>query len=207
MIVVCRMLPPLLVPSFDMRQLYAQDGTLNCVHAAVPADFFVMVSSRTAVITQVPHVLSQIRVARSHEARIAIRTQVLSGIKTESRSCAQRSGAPVSPFCSDGLRRVFDDGQMKLVSDLLQCIHVSALAVKMHGQQSSNFVRASGAETSLNQLRIQIQGVRIDIDEHRPRPRAYNCTCRSEETESGCDDGVAGADSRCHQGKPQRVRT
>src|SRR5580692_2983436 len=55
-----RPLPALLVPGFDMRQLYAEDGGLDRVHAAVPPEFFMMVAARAAVIAQLPHVLSQI---------------------------------------------------------------------------------------------------------------------------------------------------
>src|SRR5271156_7219445 len=96
---------------------------------------------------------------------------------------------------------------MELVSNLLERVHVGALAVKMHRQQSSNFVGASSAKTSLDQFGVQIQRLRIDIDEHWPRTCTHDGASRREETESGCDDGVAGADSCRHQGEPQRVRT
>ncbi len=88
-IVCCSASTALLVPGFDMRQLYSENRSLNRVHAAVPADLFVMVASRTAVIAQFPHVLSQIQIARGHQSRVAVRAQVLGGVKTERRSRAE----------------------------------------------------------------------------------------------------------------------
>src|SRR5580704_8276205 len=76
-------LPALLVPAFDMRKLYAEDRGLDRVHAAVPANFFVVIAARAAVIAQFPHVLSQIGATGGNHSRVAIGAQVLCWIKTE----------------------------------------------------------------------------------------------------------------------------
>src|SRR5579872_7198285 len=87
-IVGCRTLPALLIPAFDMMQFYAENGGLNCVHAAVPSDFFVVIAARAAVIAQVSHALCGVEITRCNQSSIAIRAEVLGGIKTEGRHLA-----------------------------------------------------------------------------------------------------------------------
>src|SRR5438477_7462974 len=86
-----------------MRQLHAQNGGLDRVETAVPAHFFMKISSRAAMIPQAFHMLCIIAITRRDYPSIAIRTQVLGGIKTEGGGCSQRSGASLTPICADGL--------------------------------------------------------------------------------------------------------
>ena len=188
-----------------MRQLDPEDGCLDCVHAAVPADFFVIVTAGAAVVAEVPHVRSQIQIAGGYQPRVAIGAQILGGIKAECRGCAERSCTPVSPFCPDRLRRIFDDRQMEFICDLLQPVHVSALAVEMYRQQSSDFVRTSSAEPSLHALRIQIQCVGFHVDQHRPCASAHDGTGRCEKAEGSGDYSIAGGGLQ-RRAMPAKVR-
>src|SRR6267143_3580671 len=72
-----------LVPSFDIFQLHAQDGSLHGVKSAVPSEFFMHVTTGAAVVAQAPHARGQVRVIRSHQAGLPIGAEILGGIKAE----------------------------------------------------------------------------------------------------------------------------
>jgi hypothetical protein len=191
----------LLVPPGQVRQLHAQDSSLDCIHAAVPADFLVMVTSRAAVIAQIAHALRHSGIAGGDHAGIAVGAQVLSGIKTESGRRAQGPCAGVPPFRADGLGGVFDDGEFEFFGDGMEFVHVGALAEEMDRQQRGNFARVGG-ELLPYAAGIDIQRRRIDIHQNRTCPGADNRTGRGEKTEGGGDDGIAGLDSGGDERQP-----
>src|SRR5437868_3108248 len=97
-----------------MRQLHAQNGGLDRVETAVPAHFFMKISSRAAMIPQASHVLSNFRSIGCDRSGIAIGAEILGGIKTEGGGCSQRSGASLTPICADGLGSILHNGNSEL---------------------------------------------------------------------------------------------
>ena len=73
-----------------------------------------------------------------------------------------------------GLGGIFNEGKFEFISNALQCVHVSALPVKMHRQQGSNLVGASRTQSCLHAIGIQIQRGGIDVHQHRSGSRTHN---------------------------------
>ena len=63
----------LLVPGFKVWQLHTQDGSLDGVEPRVPAEFFMQVTPRAAMIAQAAHVRGKFGIVRGDEAGISIR--------------------------------------------------------------------------------------------------------------------------------------
>src|SRR2546430_5984421 len=99
-----------LVPLLNMLQLHPKDGRLNCVHTAVPSEFFMMIALRAAVVTQAAHVLRYVRVPRGYQSCFAVGAQILAGIETKCRRDTERSGAAIAPSSANSLRPIFNQG-------------------------------------------------------------------------------------------------
>src|SRR6266851_2581500 len=181
-----------LIPSFEIFQLHAQDGSLHSVEAAVPSEFFMQVSARAAVVAQAPHVGCQLGVIRSHQASLPIGAEILGGIKAEGCGHAHGPGAAVAPGGANSLGGVFDQCQMKLVGKWLKPIHVGALAIKMDGKQRSQLPVAAAPQVRFNLCGIEIEGSGIDVGKHRTCPGSRNCASGSEETEGSSKNLVPG---------------
>jgi hypothetical protein len=128
------------IPLFHVRQLDAQDGSLDGVETAIPSHLFVQVAARTAVIAETAHALGGFSIIADHETAIAVSAQILAGIETEGGRFAHRARTRVAPARSDGLSRVFKHGNPEFSGEAGEGVHVDALAVEMDGQQRTQVV-------------------------------------------------------------------
>jgi hypothetical protein len=60
---------------------------------------------------------------------------------------------------------------MKSVREMLQAVHVGALAIKMNRQQDAELVVLAAAQKRFDLTRIEIECPRIDVRQIRPRAR------------------------------------
>src|SRR5215813_8052960 len=139
------------------------------------------------------------------EPAIAIGTEILAWIETESSGQTDGTGASVTPACANRLRRVFKDGDAELLCDARERIQIGALSIKMNGQQRAQAGGLPGVKILFHFRRIEIEGVGVNINKNRTSPGAHDRTGGSEKTERGGDDGIAGLHSSGGEGKPQCV--
>src|SRR5437868_11681808 len=99
-------------PVVQVRQLDAQDGRLQRIEPAVKADLAVQIFSCAAVYAQGAQTFGKRVVVCRQESGLAGRAQVLRRIETEATDAAHRTDPTATVFRADGLRGIFDDGQI-----------------------------------------------------------------------------------------------
>src|SRR5436190_296275 len=151
--------------------------------------------------------LRHFRTRSSDHARVPIGTEILGGIKTESRSYAHRSRPTPTPLRSNCLRRIFHDLHVKFLAESSECLHVSALPVEMDGQNRTNTLARTRAQSLLDPIRIKVECPRIDVHEYRRSSCPHNRTGRGEEAERSSDDRISSFDAGSHQRQPKRLRS
>src|SRR5688572_30007990 len=86
------MLLPEFCPLIQMGQFYAQYGRLNPIEATVASfDLVIVLSTGLTVLADHANGLSKLVIVRHHSARVAVRTQILAGKKTEAAGMPYRS--------------------------------------------------------------------------------------------------------------------
>src|SRR5690348_10183993 len=128
--------PPLVIPFAEVLEFHAEHCRLDRIHTGVPAELGMDVALRAAMIPQSPHMVGGRRIVRGHQPGIAIRAQVLGGVKAERSRDSHASCFFGVPFGADGLRRILDQHHIMLRRNLAQGVHVCALAVEMDRQDS-----------------------------------------------------------------------
>src|ERR1035437_4815536 len=71
---------------------------------------------------------------------------------------------------------------MKFVREMLQAVHVGALAIKMNRQQDAELVVLAAAQKRFDLIRIEIECARIDIGKHGARAGPHDGAPRSKKT-------------------------
>ncbi len=213
------MLPPALVPVRDVRQLHAQHRCLNGIHATVPAKFVMVVAPRAAMVAELPHVLGHLRTRSGDDSRVSVGAQVLGGIETESGGHTERACSAPVPLGANRLGGVLDNCDSEFLrvflgvflgvflNDAVECVHVGALAVKMHGKNRAKIIGSLRFDLPYNERGIQIQRARIDVHENGRCAGTHNCAGRGKEAERCSNDRVSGLDARSDERQPEGFRS
>ena len=135
MIVAHGAVAPIVIPSSNVFQLHAQDRGLNGVEPAIPSKFFMNVAARAAVIAKAAHVCRHLRIISCDQSGVPVGAEIFCGIETERRGDAHGSCTLLAPSRTDSLRGILDHSQMKFFRELLESIHIGALAVQMNREQ------------------------------------------------------------------------
>jgi len=103
-----------------------------------------------------------LRVVGRDQTGVAISAEILGGIEAERCGDTHGTGAAGlirldSPAAADGLRGVFDHRQMKFAGEMLQAIHVGALAVEMNRKQDAEFLVRAAAQTRFDLCGVEIE--------------------------------------------------
>src|SRR4030088_2085546 len=111
-----------------------------------------VIAPRTAMVAEPAHVLGHFRTGSGDDSRVSVGAQVLGGIKTEGGSYTERACAAPIPLGANRLGGVFDNCDSGFLGVFLgvflsiflnyavECVHVGALAVKMHGKNRTKIV-------------------------------------------------------------------
>src|SRR5580692_4426673 len=94
---------------------------------------------------------------------------------------------------------------MEFVREMLQRIHVSALAVQMNREQRAKFVTLAAAQKGLHPSRIKIECARIDIGKHRTGAGPRDSAGGSEEAERSGENLIARLHTRGDLSQQQGV--
>src|ERR1019366_8153609 len=117
-----------------------------------PAEFVVVVTPRTAMVAEPPHVLGHLRTGRGDDARVSVGAQVLGGIETEGGGYTERARTAPAPLGADRLGGVLHNCDSKFLSDAVERVHVGALSVKMHGKNGAKIFGPLCAELPIAAL-------------------------------------------------------
>ena len=130
------------------------------------------------------------------------RRQVLRVLEAEAAEVAQRAALPAPVLGQPRLAGVLDHGEIVLLRDRVDGVHVARHAVDVHGHDGA---RAVG-DPALDGGRVHRQRLRIGVGEHRQRLAQQDRVVRRDERERRHDDLVAGVDVHDVQGHLQRRR-
>ena len=137
------------------------------------------------------------------QAAVAEAAQVLAREETEGTELAEAAGHLAVDVGAERLRAVLDDDQAPVVAEFFQCIHVHRLAEQVHRDHGPGFRR----DRLLDLVQIDVEGVGVDVHEHRRRADIADGLGRGDEGERRGDDFVAFADAGRGQREVQGVGT
>ena len=182
-----------------------EHGGLQRVQAAVGTDFLVVVLLGAAVGAQQPQPRGEFAVVGDRHAAVAPAAEVLAGEKGKCARPAQLTcHAPLPtnlPPGADRLGGVLYDPQVVPFGHRLQSLHGRHLAE----QVDRNDCTGSGCDRGFDGVGVDVEGIRIDIDEHRLASGVGDGAGGGKERERGGDDFVAGRQLECLERKQQRV--
>ena len=95
-VVLCGVLAAERIPAVQLPQLHLEHGSLDSIHATIPADHAVVILSRLAVIAKDTNFFIDPGVVCHHPSGFAEGSEVLAWVKAEAAGVAQR--ASFSPF-------------------------------------------------------------------------------------------------------------
>ena len=195
----CR--PPAVVPTVQVRQEQAQHGRLNLVQPRVEPDLLEGALVAGAVKPQQPHAFGQVGVRGGNGAAVAQRRQILGGEERERRDISDRPGRPALVGGAERLRRVLDQRQAVAVGQLAERRQVDRLAEQVHDHDRSSAI----GDRRLDGVRVEVERVGSDVDEHRDCADPGDGLSRREERVRRGDHLVAGAHPNRFQCQQQRV--
>ena len=187
------------VKAFEFGQ---HDRALDRVHAPAHADAAVLVSFALPVHADFTAGPGKRIVTGENRAAVAIAPQGLAGKETGTTDRAQVAAFPALVFRAKTLRGVFNNRQTMLFRNGIENIHVGRLAVEADGHNGPGLV----SDGRLDQVGIDVTGVRFDIDKDRPRAEAHDDFGRGNEGKGRGDDFIAGFNPQRHQTDQQGLR-
>jgi hypothetical protein len=104
------------------------------------------------------------------------------------------------------LGSVFDDFQAMLIAKTREGRPIGTLPIEMDRKDCCNWRGLRSVENSSNRGGIEIEGCGVNVGQNGGCPGAEDGTDGGEEAEGGSNDSHAGADSRCGDRQPKRVR-
>src|SRR5438270_1963444 len=147
------------------------------------------------------------------QSSVAGSTKIFGRIETEESGQSHRAGllgtGPTWIFGANSLCRVLDNRQAKGFCQRADLIHLAAQPEKMDRHDCANFlplvddvdrsVRAFRSQKILKSAGRQVKSLCVDIDKERGRADPCDAGGRGKKGVGSRYDGVAFADSECHQ--------
>src|SRR5580698_7810882 len=103
------------------------------------------------------------------------------------------------------MRRVLDDLEIVPAGDCTDSIHVAGVAGEVHRHQRAHLAMLAARQRLLDFGWIDIESIRLDIDEYRTRPQVTHDLCGRGKGEGRRDDFIAGADAQREQSEMERA--
>ena len=191
--------PARLNPMLQTRELHPQDGGLQRGQTIVVAFHARAIALLLAPTSQQSGFARILRIIGGQHAAFARRTEVLGGIKTEAADVTDTAGAPTLVFGAMGLRGVFDDHQLVTSRDLENRIHVGALTIEMHQQNSARALGNGGFDLAY----VDVEGGGVDIHEYRGCADVTDGRDGGIKRERNGDHFIAWSDARGQQSQMQ----
>ena len=191
-------------PGVEVRELGGKDRGLQAVEPAAHAlhQVFVFVHAVGSVVGKHPHFLRQSVVIGDDRSRVAVGTEVFSGVKAEGPGDANGAHAPPAEGREMRLRAVFHDVQSAALRDFHDDIHLRWLAEQMHRQDR---LGARG-DRRLDLRRVEIVAVVLHVHEDDLRSGQRDGFRRGDPTVTRGDDLIAWPDAEHFQRDENGVR-
>ena len=180
----------------EALQFCQRDSALQSIHAPANANAGVIVAALLTMHPDFAHDFRQVIVTGEDGATIAIAAEWFAGKEAGATNGGQVA-AP-APFIAGPktLGGILDHGDVAMAGcDCVDLTHVSNLAIERDGHDGFGFFR----DRCLNQGRVDVAGIGLDIDEYRYRADQCDGLCRCHECEWRGDDFVARFHAQRHQ--------
>jgi hypothetical protein len=162
----------------------------------------VVVAPRDAVHAQHPELLRLGLVVRHHHPTVAVRAEVLGGVKAEAAQPPQAAHRPAVIGRADRLGAIFHNLNAARFGQRQQFPERCRLSKQMNGDDRSG----AGRDLPRHVRRIEIEGARVDVGEHQRRAHLMNGLRRRDVGEWRGDDLIARAEVEGAQRQGQGVR-
>ena len=178
--------------------------TLNGIHTPTNTNPRVVITPALPVYPDLSAGLRQGVIVGENGTAVTITTQGLAGKKASAANRAEVAALSTSVSCAEALRRIFYDGNIAVAScDGVDLVHISDLPVQADGHDRSG----SRRYFLLNLFRVDIAGVRLDINEDRLGAKKHYHLNRCDKGKGGGDYLVTRLQIQCHQRNQQRLGT
>jgi hypothetical protein len=172
-------LPPGSIRLGKILQLNAKNRTLDSIHPRIPTDHFMNVFFALTVIAECLDFGPELIIVGDHGAGFSVCAQVFSRVETKATEISDGTGLASFVLGAVCLRSVLDHKQAIFAGDVEDWIHVGHLSEQVHRHNSLGL----GGDSPLNQLRVHVVGLLIDIYKHRggaAKTDRFGC----------CDEGI-----------------
>ena len=146
--------------------------------------------------------VSQLWVIGCHHAAVSRSTEIFGWVETETARSAQAADVSAPVAGADGLSCIFDHRQSVRLCGLQDGIEVGRESKQMNGQDGAR----SAADRGLDQVGVEVEGIRPDVDEDGPRSRPSYRTGCGDKCERRRDDLVTRTDAERIERQQQGVR-
>ena len=150
---------------------------------------------------QQPHLLGDLLAGGDRHAGVAHRREVLGREERERGHVAVAAGPVALEGRPEGLGGVLDQRDPMPVGQLPEGAQVGGLAEDVDGHHGPRALR----DRRLGRVRVEAQGHRVDVGEHRRRAAACDRLGGREERVGGGHDLVPGADAERLQAQLERI--
>src|SRR5271157_211141 len=208
-----------------MIQFQSENPCLNRIQPAVVALYVVVILLRLAMVAQHPYSLRQVWIVGRDCASLTASTQILAGIKTESRCLPHRSSSfPAFVFLRKvlgamSLAGIFQYDETPSFSQFSNPIHVGRLSAEVNGHHRRNYPAGATRNRPSSKLvlvalrlqvlaeffRVHIVGALIYVDELRLCTSLGNSFGGSDESVWHGEYAIARADPCGHKGETRRI--
>ena len=183
------------IPAIQVLQFHAQHRRLKTVHAIVVADLFMDVAGALGMFAQRARTGGKFLIVRQERAAFTIGAEVFCRIKTETGNRAELTDASALITRAMRLCRVLHDGQLVLLGNRVNGVHVGRQAEDVHGHDG---LRA-GRDGHFELGRVDSAPYWIDIDKHRRSADVVDGPGGGNEGKRRGDDFIAGTDVKTAQ--------
>lgn len=195
--------PTLIVGLSQALEFGAENGALDAVHAGVPTDGVVLISSHLAVFPKADDAFAELAVVGDHGAGLPESAEVLCGVEAKATGVTQASRFAAFVECAVGLASVFDDEQRMLFSDFENGVHIGRLAEEVDGDDGASPLRNGRLEFG----RVHREGAFVDVDEDRSCAAHADGFDRGDKGVRNRYDFISRANSQREKSEPKRVRS
>lgn len=190
-----------LIASLQIAQLNPQNRALNAIHAAVPADYRVMIFPSLPMIPKHTDLGLQLVVVSHDRASLAESSQVFARVEAKTTCVPEGSCPSALVFGAVGLSRVLNHEKFMEARKLEDWIHVCHLAEQVHWNDGFGPRCENG-----RQMRwVHRVGAFFHINENGCSAAIGNSLRRGHERTWDGDDFVSGTNTAGEENQPKRL--
>ena len=190
----------LIGPAGDVLELDTQERGVEIIEAAVETERVHRTLER-AMVTQTAHGLFDVGTIGNEGAAVAEGAEVFLDDEAGADGIAELALFETIAVGVDGLGVVFHNPEFVLLSDGADGLHISTMAVEVHGDDADG-ARGDGG---FDLRGVDVVGDRVGIDEDGLAPSNPDGLSGGEEGVGGGDDFVARLDAQREKGQPESV--